>query len=76
MAGRIRRRVCSVEVGPFDGADRRLVGAAIGIAQFVNAHGTRGSSHTRKESLQDTGWPLTSSGGASRIDQKVYRKVM
>ena len=26
--------------------------------------------------LQDTGWPLTSNGGASRTDQKVYRKVM
>ena len=75
-AGRIQQRICSVEVGPFDGADRRLVGSAIGVTQFVNAHGTRGSSHTKKESLQNTGWPLTSSGGASRTDQKVSRKGM
>ena len=76
-AGRNRRLVRAVVVGPLGGADRGLVGSAIGVAQLVNAHGdTRQVLHTRKESSQDTEWPLTTSGGASRTDQKVSRKVL
>ena len=54
-----------------------LSASAIGVAQFVSTHTGHEAVHTPgKESQQDMGWPLTSSGGASRTDQKVSRKVL
>ena len=74
--GRNRRLVRAVAVGPLGGADRRLVVSAIGVLPNSYTRRHEAVFAPGKESSQDTGWPLTSSGGASRIDQKVSRKAM
>ena len=81
-AGRIRRRVRSLAVGPSQEQAVDRWRSAIGVPLVVcvghrTRHtGTHTDSSPGKESSQDAGWPLTSSGGASRTDQKVYPKVM